>query len=195
MKQLSGRCIGIFGLPCSGKTTIIKGILDASKEILAHISSGDIARRLSSNSSEMALVAMSQMAKGNLFPFEESLRAEILKLIDKRRGQGSEAIFLDGFPRFDDQVIWMLDNTITGSGVEGCLIQVVGENLLDRAKERMRDDQDGLSTIKLKIEDQSKKIDAMEKVIFRYGIPYHTIMNTGPVHATQRLAKIMGLRK
>jgi adenylate kinase family enzyme len=179
----------MFGLPCSGKTTIIKALAAASKEIIAHVSSGDIARRLSTDKE------LAHMAEGNLFPFEEPLRAEILKLVHKRRGQGSEVIFIDGFPRFDDQVSWMLDNQLAGSDLEGCLVQVVGENLLDRAKERMRDDQDGLEKIQLKIEEQRKKIDAMEKVIFRHGIPYFTVMNNDPIHATERLSKIVGLRK
>lgn len=189
-KFRSGRVVGLIGLPCSGKTTLVKALIQSSKEIIAHISTGDIARRLSTNAET------EHMAEGNLFPLEDLMREEILKLVEKRKGQGSEIVFLDGCPRFDDQVKWMLDNQLAGGPVtDGCLIKIIGEDLLIRAKHRMRDDQDALGQLQLKINKQEKMIDQMEKVIFRYGLPYYTVMNSDLSYAATTLAKIVGLRK
>lgn len=188
MKHQSGRIIGMFGLPCSGKTTIIKTLIESSKEIIAHISTGDIARRLSSEKE------LNHMAEGNLFPLEDMMREEILKLIQKRQGQGSEVIILDSCPRFDDQVKWMLDNQLAGVG-SGLFIKVIGDHLRQRAELRARDNQDELDKFDKKVVIQQKMIDGMEKLIFRYGIPYYTIMNTDLSHAVVNFAKIIGIRK
>lgn len=189
MKFPSGRVVGVFGLPCSGKTTIIKTLINASKEIIAHISSGDIARRLSSG------VETATMKEGNLFPLEDVLRDELLKLINKRKASGAEIIFLDGFPRFDEQVQWMLDNRLTGTELDGCLIQIVGDDLLERAKLRSRDDQDQHKFIIEKFRKQDQMINDMENIIHRFGIPYYVVMNHDVVNATKNLAKILKLRK
>lgn len=189
MKRRSGRVIGVFGVPCSGKTTLIETIVQSSKEIIAHIKTRDIAYRLSTSTE------IEHMAKGNLFPSEDRMREEILKMVNKRKSQGAELIFLDSCPRFDDQVRWMLDNQLAGTKEDGCFIKVIGENLDLRAEHRMRDDQDASDKLLLKIRKQRKMIDLMEKVIFRYAIPYYTIINRDLAQATISLAKIVGLRK
>ena len=191
MRPLSGRVIGVFGLPCSGKSTVIKAVVESSREILAVISSGDIARRLSTESETK------HMAEGNLFPHEEPLRQEILDTINRRRGGGAEAIYLDGMPRHMLQVKWMLDNQLTGTIMEGCIIKIHCDPtyIEKRAKMRMRDDQDKLDLLYKKIETQSKLIDEMEKTILQYGIPYFTIINHDLSLAASQLAKVSGLRK
>lgn len=189
MKRRSGRIIGVFGVPCSGKSTLIETLVQSSKEIIAHIKTGDIARRLSTE------VEMEHMAQGNLFPFEDRMREEILKMVTKRKSQGAELVFLDSCPRFDEQVKWMLDNQMAGTEEDGCFIKVIGENLRLRAEHRMRDDQDELDKLALKIEKQEKMIDQMEKVIFQYSVPYYTVMNSDLIKAASHLAKIVGLRK
>lgn len=188
LKPKSGRIIGVFGLPCSGKSTVIKAIVESSSEIIAHISTGDIARRLSTDTE------IKCMAEGNLFPLEDKIRDEILSVVTKRQSQGAEIVFLDGCPRFDEQVQWMLDNQMAGEGA-GILIKIEGDHLLERAKLRMRDDQDGIDRIQKKIIAQQSMINSMEKVIFRYGLPFYTIMNIDIVHAATQLAKIIGLKK
>ena len=187
-KRKSGRIIGVFGLPCSGKTTIIKALMESSRELMAHISTGDIARKLS-DVNELA-----NMADGNLFSDEDKMRSELLSMINKRKSQGAEVIFLDSCPRFDDQVHWMISQQLVGPD-EGCLIKITGDNLIDRAKERMRDDQDATDKLTKKIVTQSKFIDSMERAIFYYSIPYFTIMNHDLEHAVRQLAKYAGLRK
>jgi len=189
MKPLSGRVVCVFGLPCSGKTTVIRALIGSSNEILAHISSGDIARKLSTDKE------IAHMAKGNLFPFEEPLRDSIYEIIHKRRSAGSEIIFLDGFPRFDDQIMWLLENQLAGTIMEGCFIQIIGEDIKTRALGRMRDDQDASDKFDLKVKEQSQKIDNMEKIINRHGIPYYCIPNTSLETAVKVMAKYTGLRK
>jgi len=189
MKPLSGRVVCVFGLPCSGKTTVIQALIDSSKEILARICSGDIARQLSTDKE------IAHMAKGNLFPFEEPLREKIYELIHKRRASGAEVIFLDGFPRFDDQIMWLLENQFAGTEQEGCFIQIIGEDIKTRALGRMRDDQDSADKFELKVKEQAKKIDEMEKVIHRHGIPYYCIPNTSLEIAARTMVKHVGLRK
>jgi len=189
MKPLSGRVVGIFGLPCSGKTTVARALIDSSREVIARISSGDIAKKLSTDTE------IAHMAKGNLFPFEDPLREEIYTTIHKRRTSGAEIIILDGFPRFDDQVKWMLENQFAGTVMEGCFIQIIGEDIQTRALGRMRDDQDSINKFNLKVREQSQKIDGMERLIQRHGIPYYCIPNTDLEVAVKTMAKYLGLRK
>jgi len=190
MKYRSGRVVGIFGLPCSGKSTLAKAITQASKELIAHVSTGDIARRLSTAKETQ------HMAEGNLFPDEDKIRAEMLDMVNKRRSQGSEIIILDSCPRFDDQVKWMVENQLVGvDPSDGCLIKVIGDDLIRRAQERMRDDQDQLIQLNKKIEKHSLMIEQMEALIFRYGIPYYTVVNHEMAQAVKEFAKYLGLRK
>lgn len=189
MKQKSGRVIGIFGLPCSGKSTVAKAITEASKEIIAHISTGDIARKLSTDRD------ISHMSDGNLFPDEYKIRNEIYKLVSKRRSQGAEIIILDGCPRFDEQVKWMIEQQWIGTPGDGMLIQVMGDELTKRALLRYRDDQDSLEAFNKKLYKHQKMIDDMEKEIFKYGITYYTVANTELVQAVKNTAKLLGLRK
>ena len=190
MKPLSGRVIGVFGLPCSGKSTVIQAVLDSSKEILARISSGDIARRLSTEADAKF------MADGGLFPHEEPLRKEILETIDKRRASGAEIVFLDGFPRTPQQVTWMADNQLAGH-LAGCFIQVwcEPEQLLARAAYRMRDEQDKFEALKKKIAVQQTYLYTLDKTIAHYGFPYYMVVNDDPAHAVKQMAKFVGLKK
>jgi adenylate kinase family enzyme len=189
MKPLSGRVVCIFGLPASGKTTVIQSLIASSKELIAYISSGDIARKLSTEEDT------AHMANGNLFPHEDKLREEIYNLIHKRRASGAEIIFIDGFPRFDQQVQWLVEQQFAGTVMEGCLIQIIGEDLAFRVGKRMRDHQDELDKFEKKLKDQSVKIFEMEKLIFKYGIPYYCIPNSDLSQAIKMLAKHTGIRK
>ena len=185
----SGRVVGMFGLPCSGKSTLLKILVESSREVMAVISSGDIARRLSSEADTK------HMAAGNLYPHEDKLRAEILETVNKRRAGGAEVIFLDGFPRTPEQIQWLVENQLAGSAGEGCLVQIVGDDLIKRAQERSRDSQDDVHAIQAKINKQRAEIAKMDTIIFRYGIPYYTVMNYDLSVSVKMLAKFIGLKK
>ncbi|KKM15447.1 hypothetical protein LCGC14_1695960 [marine sediment metagenome] len=191
MKPLPGRIIGVFGLPASGKTTVINTLIASSKEVIARISSGDIARRLSDDK------VMKHMAEGNLFPLEDKLRDEISDLIYKRRNSGAEVIIIDGAPRTTSQLKWMLENQFIGTEHEGCLIKIdCGVNILKkRAQLRMRDSQDELDKVIKKINMQAKLIDEMEIFIFKYGIPYFIVMNEDLSFSIKQFAKFIGVKK
>jgi len=190
-KFQSGSCIGVFGLPGSGKSTILDMLIGSSREIIAKISSGDIARRLSQEAE------VKHMADGNLFPDENKLRDEILGLINKRRSSGAELVILDGFPRFAEQCHWLLENQLLGGDGNGCLIKIHCEpkDAIERAVSRSRDSQDSYDSIKKKIDKQMKMIDEMEQEIFRYGLPYFTVANVSLQNAVETFAKYVGLRK
>jgi len=189
MKPMSGRVVGVFGLPCSGKSTLLKVVVESSRELLATISSGDFARELST------LADTQYMAQGNLFPHEEKLRTKILDTVNKRKAGGAEIIFLDGFPRTADQIQWMVENQLAGSEAEGCLVQIMGDKLLERAKERHRDSQDAVEALQAKIVKQRHEITLMDDLIHRMGIPYYMVMNYDLAIAAQILAKFVGLKK
>ncbi len=186
--KLMSKIIGVFGLPCSGKTTLITALKESSRQLIVHVSTGDIARKLST------IEDIKYMADGGLFPHEGPLRAELLKLINARQMSGADYIILDGFPRFDDQLQWMIDNHLVGTSFDGCLIQVIGEDLEKRAKARSRDDQDAYDKILKKIKEQQQKIDGMEKLIQTIAIPYYTVNNNELFQATKTLAKYIGIR-
>lgn len=189
MKKQSGRVIGIFGLPCSGKSTLSKAITNSSREVIAHVSTGDIVRQISTDEQ------MNHIAEGNLFPDEDKIRAEVAKIVEKRRSQGAEVVLLDGCPRFDDQVKWMIEQQWLGSPDDGMIIQVRGDDLIKRALNRNRDNQDDVIALEKKIAKHQKMINKMEKVIFFYGIPYYTVMNVDLLQAATHMAKLIGLRK
>lgn len=189
MKQ-GGRVIGIFGLPCAGKSTVIKALLDSSRELIVHISTGDIARRLSDEATKEAM-----NATGGLYPFEDKIRKEILDTINKRQAQGAACVLLDGCPRTSDQVSWLCECQLIGAGQEGCLVQIIGDNLSKRAANRYRDNGDEMQALKRKVENQQKHIFEMDTMIHRLGLEYHTIQNTELECAVKQLAKIVGVRK
>ena len=191
MKPMSGRIVGVFGLPCSGKSTIINALIESSRELLVRVSSGDIVREMASQEDK------DHMADGDLFSDEDRLRAELIKKINIRRGQGAEIIFLDGFPRTPNQIKWMMDNQLAGTEMEGYFIQVKSDinDMIKRVASRNRDEQDDVELIKKKIKKQSKLISEMDNIIFMYGIPYFTIINIDLERAIINLAKIVGLRK
>jgi len=189
MKWPSGTVVGVFGLPCTGKTTVIRTIMGSTKEVVAYISSGDIARRLSTEADKK------HMSDGSLFPHEDTLRAEIYETIQKRRSSGAELVFLDGFPRFSGQCLWLLENQLIGPET-GFLVQIMGDkNLVMRAKLRMRDDHDDPEIFDKRVVEQSKKIYEMEKLIGQYGISYYCVPNTDLEIAVKTLVKYLGLRK
>ena len=102
MKHRSGRVIGMFGLPCSGKTTIAKAILGSSNEIIAHVSTGDIARQLSTDKET------EHMAEGNLFPDESRIREEIEKVVARGRVYGARRTDAakPPWPTQDEVTLW-----------------------------------------------------------------------------------------
>ena len=164
--------------------------MESSREVLSHIITGDIARELSTAKETQ------HMAEGNLFPHEDLIRAKTAEMVEKRRKHGAEIVFLDGCPRFDDQVKWLLEQQFIGAET-GCLVKIESDvyESIERAKQRNRDEQDKTEFLLKKIEKHSQMIAQMERLISYYAIPYYTIPNTDLFQATKTLAKYVGLRK
>lgn len=88
-------CIILVGPPCSGKSTIGKELSRLFN--YTYISSGDIARRLAEKDGTQDSLNAGNMAD------EESMRSEMLNVLNIY-----DNIILDGFPRFQDQLSWLL---------------------------------------------------------------------------------------
>lgn len=88
-------CVIIIGPPCSGKSTI--GCKLADLIHYNYVSSGDIARKLS-QSQEM----IDRLNKGEMFD-ENTMRSEIKRILSN-----TDNVVLDGFPRFEDQLVWLM---------------------------------------------------------------------------------------
>lgn len=88
-------CVIIIGPPCSGKSTIGKKLAELIH--YKYISSGDIARELS-QSQEM----IDKLNNGEMFD-EDTMRSEIKKILSN-----TDNVVLDGFPRFEDQLVWLM---------------------------------------------------------------------------------------
>jgi adenylate kinase len=89
-----------MGLPCSGKSTIAKGV---SRELdFTYISSGDIARRMASGNDDIKRI----LDNGQMAP-EVLMRGEIAKSI-LRCKHDNKSFVLDGFPRFLGQYEWLI---------------------------------------------------------------------------------------
>src|SRR5680860_186785 len=88
----------LFGPPGSGKGTQAKKL--AEKYDILHISTGDLFRKEIGEKSELGLLAMDYMNKGELVPNEVTIG--MLKSALERHGSTFGVIY-DGFPRTVDQ--------------------------------------------------------------------------------------------
>ena len=118
--------IVLLGESNSGKSTIAKGIIN--KTGFRYISSGDIARRISSRE----LLDSGHMAD------EDTIRREILNEINKC----NESFILDGFPRFFEQYEWL--NQSVGCEFIYIVLDVPYEEIKERAYARGRSDDKSL---------------------------------------------------
>lgn len=172
-KPKQGRIMSIFGVPFTGKTTLVNSIQGASKKIIAVISTGDIARSLVTEEDKKI------MASGGLFPREEEMRNEILKRIDQFRQRSAEVIFIDGCPRFDGQVHWLWEQKLVGSG-NGKIIKIEASNnsIIRRSGIRKRSDDD-VASFKDRIFFQRKQFPNIDRMIRTLGLmnDYYTIQN------------------
>lgn len=127
-------CIVLVGGPCSGKSSA--GKLAAKHLGAYYISSGDIARRMAEANTD----AQNNLNNGKLAPEDEmrkAIRHEIRKGIRVSMGN---IIILDGFPRFNEQAEWLIDNFRDVLDIHYVLIHAPSWVLRDRAKNRSRAD-------------------------------------------------------
>lgn len=122
-------CVVLIGAPCSGKSTIGRGL--ARLAGYKYISSGDIARNIANSREEIDNLNAGCMAN------EDSMRRAVLQLFDS-----GDDIVLDGFPRFVDQLNWFMDNIVCALNYNVLFIEITASaiDIASRASKRGRSD-------------------------------------------------------
>lgn len=119
----------MLGAPGTGKGTV-SAILKERLNI-AHVSSGDIFRKYSSEDSDLGREINSYLKEGNLVPDELTIKMIKERLSEKDVENG---VILDGFPRTEAQAI-ALDKMLEDDGKEVDLVVDLSspkEEILDR---------------------------------------------------------------
>lgn len=124
-------CIILYGMPCSGKSTIGKQL--SMKYGYKYISSGNIAREMARCSQEID----ASLRSGKLAP-EEMMRQAIAHQIRECIVNNND-IILDGFPRFVGQYEW-LKSLFNGLNCITVNIDISEQTAINRALNRGRDD-------------------------------------------------------
>lgn len=123
----------MLGAPGTGKGTV-SAILKEKLNI-AHVSSGDIFRKYSSEDSELGREINSYLQKGDLVPDEVTIKMIQERLAEKDVENG---VILDGFPRTENQAI-ALDKMLKETNKQVDLVVDLNspkEEILDRIVNR-----------------------------------------------------------
>lgn len=158
----------ITGSPLAGKSVLVSAI----KKILPDhydVSSGAIVRKLYANDTTTQLA----LADGMLAPDEDGIRAVILQYtIDYND------IIIDGFPRFDKQLEYMIDH---GVGPDCLIVLGVSEaEGVRRAETRARDPYDTAEVARKRIREASALFSGL---IMRATFEYDAIFEVPSVKA------------
>ena len=178
--------LSVIGVPCVGKGTILKDVqLKMLEEApVALVSCSQIVNALLTDEDREA------MKNGGLFPREIPLREEIYDTVSKMFAFGAEVVMLDGFPRWDDQLKWLVQEFIEPVSI----VQIVANSdfeLAKRAALRNRDEHDVGDAFQARVRVQREAISKMEPLISMYAIPYTTVVNDHPERAVSEfIAKV-----
>lgn len=164
--------ISVIGVPCVGKGSIAEGL----REELQHnyrtsiITTSDIISKLLTEADKEA------MKGGGLFPREDELRSSLLDTIEVHLAFGADIIILDGFPRFDDQVKWLVQTFFQH---QLYVVQVMANDfeLIKRANARNRDEYDTGDKLLARISRQRSLLAGVDVAINKYNIPYTSVIN------------------
>jgi adenylate kinase family enzyme len=184
--------VGVFGLPCSGKGSVLSELHRRSvgrKKEIHIISVSALVKKLLTPESAAA------MKKGGLFPHEEPLRALLSEKIEEAAATESPIVMIDGFPRFDEQLEWLRENFEAFHHMALVKIDAAKSLLAQRATARARDEFDtDPKKLKGRLIEQEARINGMEASIRKIPILYFTVQNDG---TTAQAATVMShyLRK
>jgi adenylate kinase family enzyme len=164
--------LSVIGVPCVGKGTILRDVhLKMLEEApIGLVSASKFVQQLLTPEDKEI------MKNGGLFPREEPLRDLIYEEIEKIFAFGAEVVMVDGFPRWDDQLKWMVQNFIQPMSI----VQIVANSdfeLAKRAALRGRDEHDLGEAFQARVQVQREAISKMEPLISMYAIPYTTVIN------------------
>jgi adenylate kinase family enzyme len=162
-----------IGVPCTGKGTLVRTIQEKILESMpvAMVSTGQIVSELLTEQDKVL------MKQGGLFPREAELRDALYQSINDIWAFGATTILLDGFPRFDDQLVW-LRQTCYDATIQ--VIQILANDdseLIRRASVRNRDEFDQPNNVVKRISEQRKLLSGVESLINKYAISYSSIIN------------------
>lgn len=121
----------LLGETNSGKSTIGKAVVQKMGDNWVYLSSGDIARRITSED---------DLNAGKFAP-ENMMRSEITHMINGE--YRDKNIILDGFPRFAEQNEFL--HEITSDDIIFILVDVPHEQIENRARNRGRSDDNALA--------------------------------------------------
>jgi adenylate kinase family enzyme len=169
----------VIGEPCVGKGTLIKAVHEKILEDapVAVLSCGDIVRKL------LTAEDREIMKNGGLFPREDPLRDEIYQTVEHMFAFGADVVILDGFPRWNDQLQWMMNNFVYPMQAIRVMAQSDFE-LETRAAKRNRDEFDRPPQLWQRVAEQRARVAEMESMFGMYAIPYSTVINDHVERAT-----------
>lgn len=165
--------ISFIGSPCVGKGTIIKVVHEQLLERTRAgiVSTSSIVARLLTDDDKAAMI------QGGLFPREAELRDQLYQEIERQYAFGAQVVLLDGFPRFDDQVRWLVQ-TFYDHPIQ--VFQVLAPTDFDivrRAGQRNRDEFDRGEKLAARVAQQRMLLLGAERMIQQYALPYSSVIN------------------
>lgn len=178
----------VTGLPCSGKTYAAKLFTwRVFGSNCTHISTGDIARDLM-----VTPDLQKQTADKDLFPLEDSLRAELKKQVE---ASSTDYVIVDGFPRFGEQVDYIVDNFW---GYHPSIIEInAGDRttLVNRARFRSRDGRDNTAEFNTRLGRAEQNMTTVHDRIMRRLCPHYGIMTGDDAALIKQFTKIVKVNK
>jgi len=172
--------IALFGPPGAGKGTQSKLLLE--KYNLTYISTGDILRKEIAEGSILGMKAKAIIEKGGLA--DDEIIVQIIENVITR-GEGSNGILFDGFPRTIVQA-YILDGLLLrlNTSLSAMLsLDVPREQLISRMIERSKTSgrkDDNLEVIKYRLEEYENKTKPVADFYKAKGL-YHSINGTGSI--------------
>ena len=182
MDSTQHRLFCFIGLPCSGKSTVVKTVAEGLGNATI-ITAGDIAREITSRENTVL-----DMYKNDLCMNENAMRAEISKRINTA---STGNVILDGIPRFKDQAEWLFTTYWHSNPI---LFQiVVGDNgvLFQRAQARARDERDtNYVQFYDRLHKASKNMTEVEQYAHFRFVPCYGIINDTQDRIMKQFARL-----
>lgn len=122
-----------FGKPGAGKGTLIKKVLN-EKPRWTTLSTGDIIRKAIKEETELGKNAKSYADSGDLVP-DELVVGLVEEAVNNLKTQSLEGVFLDGFPRTENQAKKMVELGIIPAKV--LVLDVSDETVIQRLSKRI----------------------------------------------------------
>lgn len=175
-----------IGLPCSGKSYAAKLIVNkVFGDTGVYISTGDIARSLSTTQE-----LKDKTSELDLFPGEQELRSKLLELIESTTATN---VIVDGFPRFDGQVDFIVDNLWIYHPKVIDINAGDVSTLAARARNRARDQRD-LDEFRSRLSKASLNMSSVYEALNRRLLSFYTIMSGDDEYMIREFKRMFGVK-